>query len=758
MFCLRNRLPAWFRIAACAVKLRSGVSRSQINLFHSHCQNAFCRLVAAYISESLRLYAQSKVLSYLAFPKLLTIHDGHMKAKLNVSLRTCARTLTILGCLLSYQAAFSATGPYSPEDWPASKDPTKVVHYVVTDGGLESPGASWLADELMILNDGDQTTANYTIGGHLGKKVTNLYLNLADKSYDFWKDEDFIDILVQAYGDASLFNAQGQPRNFNFLTGTLPELNSPSGGQVPLEARNKKWNWVLFRIPNGVRASDGTRFVGSIPANAAGGIAYGGVNGGTIRIQSVPNLIVRVVAFGQLGAFGEPDDVNQFFPSDTCSPEPATNLAGLDFNHGITNHLQVLNNGEQTVTFGSNIGPASDKRKAVQPTGLYLNFGITSNYLGAPCNDPRAIKVGVEFYDDPAFAGLDVQFGPDAYATDDKGGVATYPVESLHRLAGTGQWIKRSWTVPAVNLKGINTGTLTGGPRFTSVNGQVWVSSFYLGVLRTGTNALAGQDPLPDWYHDPKICTDEYGNYAELDLAKDLKNGLDVGSSSGDQVMAVEEAGPASDRRQAVRPDNTAGFLNFAITDNAFGPSTQDNARLAICVTYYDDPALAGKRFKPDVYRTEVNGVVVNGATPDSDWVTIEGTDTWREAYWEIGDINFTGINQGPQAAARFSLEDKVFITSVRYGVIRPCGPNADKNPLADCKPIEDVALSFSRPDSKTLLLSWPTAATGFVLESAPDLLVPLWQTVNVTPTVTNNLNQVLLTPTSTTFYRLAKP
>lgn len=71
---------------------------------------------------------------------------------------------------------------------------------------------------------------------------------------------EFIDILVQAYGDAALLNAQGAPRNFNFLIGTLPEITFPNGGQVPVEAKNKKWNWILFRIPNGTRGSDGSRY------------------------------------------------------------------------------------------------------------------------------------------------------------------------------------------------------------------------------------------------------------------------------------------------------------------------------------------------------------------------------------------------------------------------------------------------------------------------------------------------------------------
>lgn len=673
-------------------------------------------------------------------------------------------TIPVLLSLWAGGAARAQTGPFSPEDWPATRDPSKVVHYYVTGDALTPPSGTWTPD-LRVLSGGDQVTGEFTIGGFTGLKALGNYLNVADDAYTEWADNDFIDILVQAYGDAALFNTAGEPRNFTFLIGTLPELNFPNGGQVPVEARNRKWNWILFRIPNDTRASDGSRFIGSIPANAQGDTASGGVNGGTIRFEGVPNLIVRAIAFGEEGAFGTPEVINVFSPPDTCDPEPPTNLVGLDIRGGVTNHLVVLNDGDQTVTFQDGVGPANDKRRAVLPNGTFLNFGITDNFLGLPCNDPRTVKVCVEFYDDPAFAGGEVRFGPDAYATDGTGGVATLPSAQRHLLTGTGQWIKRSWTIPAVNLKGVNTGSLTGGPRFASENGQVAVSRIDLAVLRTGSHPLAGQDPLADCYEDPNICTDVYGSYAELDLAQDLRNGLDTGSSGGDQAMIIEEAGPAGDRRMAIRPardDGPAGFshqfLNFAILEEALGPTSQPNARLAICVTYYDDPALAGARFKPEVYMTDRDGLTTFAFTPDSFFVTLEGTDRWREAYWELPDVKFNGVNQGPQAAARFVVSDKVFVTRVRYAVIRPCGPNAGKNALEECRPLVAPVLNATVGATGGLELRWPAAVTDAVVESMGALTDNTWQPVTAEVTVEGDQNVVRLTPNSTTFYRLRQP
>jgi hypothetical protein len=675
-----------------------------------------------------------------------------------------------VACLGLATVSLAATGPFDPEQWPGSINPNKTAHFVVTDGTLTSPSGMWWEGALTILSGGDQGTINFTIGGHAGKKVTGSYLNVADAEYAEWADDEFIDILVQAYGDDALFNAQGNPRNFNFLTGTLPELAAPVGGQVAVEAKNKRWNWILFRIPNGIRASDGTRLVGSVPANAQGGTGAGGVNNGTIRFENVPGLIVRVVAFGEQGAFGEPEDVNQFLPAETCDPEPNTNLVGFDLAAGTANHLEVLNGHDHTVTFVNSVGPAGDRRRAVVPDGSYLNFGITDNYLGKPCNDPRTIKVCVDFYDDPMFEGMDVRFGPEAYATDDKGGIGFYPAEQRPVLAGSGQWIRRSWTVASVNLKGVNADAFTAGPRFFCQNGQVAVSRVEMAVLRVGEHPLAGQDPLAGCVEDPNICTDKYGNLVELDLAKDIRNGLDTGSSGGDQAMVVEEAGPANDRRLAVRPaydDGPSGFthqyLNFAITGEALGPNSQPPAHLAICLTYYDPPELAGTQIRPEVYQTVRNGVQTLGFTPTSYFVTLEGSGQWRDAYWEITDMKFNGVNQGPQAAARFTTVSaggvlaKIPVTRVRYAVIRPCGPLAGVNLLEGCKPITDVTLAFAR-SGNSVVLSWPAAATGFVVQGTAALTDPQWGAVDAPVEVVGGQNVVTVPiGPGTQFFRLIK-
>jgi hypothetical protein len=602
--------------------------------------------------------------------------------------------------LISIVTSRGQEGPFPPETWPPIVNGAATVHFAVVENAFDAPeGATGWSQTLSILSGGDQQTAPVSLLGFSGLRATGSYLNTADAEYTAWAEEPGIDILMQIYGDAAVLTGNGEPRNFNFLLGALPALTSPLGGQIPLEGRNFKWNWVLFRVPNNIRDDNG-RFVGTLPVNITAPAQYGGVNGGTIRLESVPGLTIRAVAFGPAGAFGEPEAINRFAPPDACDPEPPTNYVFLDFASGTNQELTLLTGGDQDATIEMNVGPDGQKRTAARPLGTYLNFGITNDYLGLPCQPPSTIKMCIEYFDDPAAAGR--QFGPEAFATDATGGVGFAPADQYATLAGSGRWLRQSWTIPGVNLKGINTAPLTGGVRLAFVGGSVAISRFDMALLRTGTHPLAGQDPLANCPRDLAVCEGVYGLSAEMDLNEGVFDGLSPGSSGGDQEMIQEEAGPPEDRRLSVRaalddgtPGHNHNYLNFAITDNRFGPSTQPNARLAVAVTYYDDPALSGRTFRPEVYITEnIDGSTTLAFLPASQGTTLQGSGRWLESYVEIPNLKFNGVNQGPQAAARFFADGKIPITRVRYAVIRDCGPQAGLNLLESAKPPLAIDLS----------------------------------------------------------------
>ena len=211
----------------------------------------------------------------------------------------------------------SRSGPFSPESWPPTIDGTKKVHFVSVDGALTAPNDNWTPN-LRILTGGDHPTEPIVVGGHSGVKIAAFKFNTADDQYPLWANEHTVDVLLQIYGDDALLNHDGSTKDFNFLTGTLPEPIAVDGGIIPPQAQNQRWNWVLCRIPNGLRHMDGGRLIGTLHPKAKADPAItavsrlSGQNGGTIRIDGLPGAKIRVVAFGQRGAFGEPEQINHF--------------------------------------------------------------------------------------------------------------------------------------------------------------------------------------------------------------------------------------------------------------------------------------------------------------------------------------------------------------------------------------------------------------------------------------------------------------
>src|ERR1043166_2452616 len=158
-------------------------------------------------------------------------------------------TLALCLCVFSGSRFLAQKGPFNPEAWPPTIDAAKKVHFICVDGKLEPPNPNWTAN-LKILTGGDHPPEPAHIGGHDAVRIAMFKFNTADDQYPLWAREHTIDILMQIYGDEDILNKDGTPRDFNFLTGTLPEPIAVDGGVLPPEAKNHRWNWVLFRVPN----------------------------------------------------------------------------------------------------------------------------------------------------------------------------------------------------------------------------------------------------------------------------------------------------------------------------------------------------------------------------------------------------------------------------------------------------------------------------------------------------------------------------
>jgi hypothetical protein len=566
--------------------------------------------------------------------------------------------------------------------WPPDTDFTQEVHYWSAEEFLPIPAGSRFEPTLIVQTGGDQVAEDIVIGDRAAKKATMIYFNVADELFDVWPDVPLIDVLVQYFA-----NAESKRADFGFLLGQLGNLHGVGG--YTFESVTDQWEWRLFRIDNA------GGWTGNQIDPSIGGSQYGGVNNGTIRFERVTGVIFGVVAFGPQGVFGEPEVINAAQAVE-FDPDQYAISAEWDINKGIKDGLDLykVTSGDQETVQSDNIGPAGDKRKAIRPAmgdgtdaiqDPYVNWQILDTRFGPSSQPSTRVKIVAEYYDDPALAGQ--TFGPEAYVTAG-GGIAFYPAERRTTLEGSGKWREALWYVTDVKFNGVNV-QLQAAARF-HFTGPIYISRLRIGVIRT-SGIYEGVDPIPGVYpFDP----DPYEIYAELDLNQGVEIGLTRGSSGGDQEYFVEDGvGPAGDLRTAICPalgdgtdTNFDRYMNFAIVDQWFGPNSQPNAVLKVAVDYYDDPALAGQRFGPEVYQTDVYGQLQIKFYPDAQRLTLEGTDTWRTAAWQIDDVNFTGVNQGPQAAVRFWFTDgcAVYISRVRYAVIRPVGKYAGVDSLAD--------------------------------------------------------------------------
>lgn len=655
----------------------------------------------------------------------------------------------------------AALGPFPATNWPSTVQNTAQVTYAIFDpnAATDSPDlvanipSSWLNTISLPASSGDQTWTTTTYDGLTGDTMTSTYFNPYDSAWTRFASYPIIDVLLQVYGDSSMYTSSNTSVNFEWTEGELWQGPYYSKHYTfPLGANNNQWNWILIEVTNPVDSTvdgsalviPGDHLIGD-PGNPSQG-GTGGVNSGTIRMDGFnttgSTFTVRAIAMGPQGVFGTTNEINRFVVPTNCASLPATNLVYVDFNKGISDNLSVNNNAAveetyQTVTGG----PAGDVRTAIQATSPFMELPILNNALGLPCNGDFTMQLCMEFYDDPNLAGE--QFGPYAYATDpygDIGFVPGYPDtynQSFYTLTGSGQWLKVDWFVGPANLAGLNTAPLTGGPLiYWGLAGTPpLVDRIELGVIQTGTNALAGQIPDSSYNIDPFICStngNTNGYYAEWNPAAGVINNLSPSSGYG-----TTTTGSTSDQRTAEVP-NSAGaasgawYEQFSLNAGAFGPVLQDNSDVAMVVTYYDDPAIAGTELFVNSIESMQNGTV-SAQSPSSGnyYINTAGTGQWVDAYFEVSGVNFSSaasITGTPNFVCKFASYNPIYISRVRYNVIRPCGQYEGIDYLQGIIGITQT--------NGGVALNWRGTAT---LQGSPVLTGAYPNIVTVTNTVTNN-------------------
>jgi hypothetical protein len=573
-----------------------------------------------------------------------------------------------------------AIGPFAPNDWPPTYAQNASADYAIWDANWAGtyPGSPWNNVMSLAPSSGDQTWTTSTIlGANIAYQMTGTYLAIRDPNWTNYENVPSIDILLNVYGNGGMYDASGNGLATTLREGqTTTQVAYVHQGSFPLGANNGQWNWVLLTFTNAIDAN-GYRYVGDPSVGTTG---YGGVNGATVSLYGgsggfgVGPFIVRAVAMGPHGAFGTADQINRFAAPASCSPEPTNNLAWIDFNLGTSNNLSVMNNpglGE-TYTVASGIGPAGDQRTAIQSSGL-MEMPILNNYLGYSCNQNLSMQVCFELYDDPSLAGA--TFGPYSYAADYQGDLASY-TGSPYTLTGSGQWIKVCFFVGPLNLNGVNTAPLTGGPLILFNGTAPYIDRVEVGLIRTGTNALAGQIPDSDYHINPFICGTNYGYYAEWNPTTGVTTNVVMANGYSSTL-----AGPVGNQLVCEQPNPAGGgyyYEDWNLTNQVFGPNLQDNADVIMNMTYYDDPSLAGvgitNTLFPNVYSTLVDGNlgVISPSLPYGQPFVLKGTGKWQVAQFELPDVNFQ--NTSVQHVCRFASSAPIYVSRVQFNVLRPCG------------------------------------------------------------------------------------
>jgi acetyl esterase/lipase len=208
--------------------------------------------------------------------------------------------------------------PFDTTNWPPTIHPNSTVHYFVADPNANFSTPSNWKQSLSFAEDGDQAYETFLFKKTTGLQSIDAFMNIADADFKAWSNAPVVDVLLQVYGNSTLLNDDGSPREVTFRIGALNTENPVRAGLTSTSANNGQWNWVLFRVTNPINSATGKRHLGDVPNSSLPGVDYGGVNRGTIRIENLPGVAIRAVAVGEQGAFGEAEAINVFTPA---SPE-----------------------------------------------------------------------------------------------------------------------------------------------------------------------------------------------------------------------------------------------------------------------------------------------------------------------------------------------------------------------------------------------------------------------------------------------------
>lgn len=117
------------------------------------------------------------------------------------------------------------------------------------------------------------------------------------------------------------------------------------------------------------------------------------------------------------------------------------------------------------------------------------------------------------------------------------------------------------------------------------------------------------------------------------------------------------------------------------------------------------------------------------------------------------GFYSFTGGIDGANPPARFVQGGDGSCYGTTYGGNGATGGTVFRLTIVPEAPVMTIL-----PSNRNLVLTWPTNATGFVLQSTTNLASPVWTTNSAAPVVLNGQNTVTnLISGTPQFFRLSQ-
>ncbi len=187
--------------------------------------------------------------------------------------------------------------------------------------------------------------------------------------------------------------------------------------------------------------------------------------------------------------------------------------------------------------------------------------------------------------------------------------------------------------------------------------------------------------------------------------------------------------------------DHTTGNGNMLLLDGSPGTTTIAWTETVSVMTnaQYD---YSGWATSSDPYNVPTLQFSINGIQVGSEITLSTNSGQWQQflAVWNSGATNSATLAVVDENPMGYAYGNDFALDDFSFSLVRP-------------------SLSIALSSLNSVLISWPSPSTGFVLQENADLTTTNWTTNSYPMTTINGTNSIAITsPTGNLFFRLTNP